>query len=134
MARTTETMQKLYEFLKARSSSGGNFSRDQVVAATGYAESSIKAYVSKGFLARWVDEVARARYRVKNFQSVGWSDFTAAMSQNEHNLRGPAQADDISTESKWADALEHLLNVGYQRGYALSGTNRGLIGKLKGAK
>jgi|GEM_PF-4517424 len=127
MARITETMRKLFEFLKERSASesDGRFTRDQVVEATGYAESSIKAYVSKGFLARWVSEVdgTHSNYRVRSFQSVGFSDFAKAMSQNDHQLL------DLD-EREWRRAMDQLLSMALRKDYALSASQVALVEKL----
>lgn len=83
MTRLNRGAQLLYEFLKAQPT-GAEVSRDQVMQAMKWKESTLKTYLTKNMLARFMRELPNGRFKIVHGQeSVTEEDIEGAFSQKK---------------------------------------------------
>ncbi len=83
MAALKEKQRRLLQFLRLQEGQSRSFKMDDVLDATGYAESSFRTYLNKEMLGRWVDGPVMGLMRVKGLLKATEEQFRQAMTQKK---------------------------------------------------
>lgn len=100
---------KLLEYLKGCEREQRPFSVADAAGASGHSESTIKTYLSKKLVGRWVEKARDGWYRAKAILAVSPEEFEAHMSQKA--------SDAFSSFDEWKHHLDELVELGQSHGY-----------------
>jgi hypothetical protein len=105
----SSNQRKLFEFLREREINNAPFTVPLVAERTGLSEASVKTYVSKKLLGRWVERQDATHFRVNGVARMSPGEFAALMSQKAV----PASA----SRDFWTLRLRELIHDGRSQGF-----------------
>lgn len=79
-----QSQQKFFDFLQHAEHSGKTFSRDELVAASGWKDSTFETYYNKGQITQFVAETDDSAYRAINTLELTFVEFQKKLSQSKH--------------------------------------------------
>jgi len=117
VGRLTPKQRLFYQALRELEQEGSRFGLDDLVERTAWSSSTVKTYVGKKLLGRFVfRNEDTGRMRVRGIRSLSESDFAAVMTQKGSFDQIANQLDQLS-HSEWEQAIEILVRAGRRRGF-----------------
>ena len=110
---------RLYEFLKTSELGQRTFTVEDASAGSGLSAVSVRTYLSKKLIGRWVERTDGTRYRVKGVAALTPAQFAAVMTQ-----KTSAQPVDLNA---WMARLRELVQHGLTQGYPMAGAIHELL-------
>jgi hypothetical protein len=79
-----DRQQKFFEFLKKKQTDGKLFSREDVIAATGWEANTFKTYLNKRQISQFLVEVSPNKFEAINTVGITLTEFKKRLSQSKH--------------------------------------------------
>lgn len=117
VGRLTPKQRLFYQALRELEEEGARFGLDDLVERTAWSSSTVKTYVGKKLLGRFVfRNEGTGRMQVRGIRSLSESHFAAVMTQKGSFDQIANQLDQLS-DTEWEQAIEILVRAGRRRGF-----------------
>nr|WP_205648359.1 DUF3644 domain-containing protein [Aeromonas rivipollensis] len=79
-----KAQEKFYEFLKEKQKTNSYFSKEDVIAATGWKPSTFKSYLGKGWISSFIVQVETDIFEAQNTLNINFTEFRKKQSQSKN--------------------------------------------------